>query len=570
MEEVKENNKVNKKIILSLILMIILLIGGSYAWLRVVVDGTKKNVLIAGSLSLVLGDNTASGINIEKAVPVTDATGKQGTEYTFSLKNGGTVDSDYTIYLDDEEIADSETRMPDSSVRYYLEKNDVEVTTTYLSSTGINPNRILETGTLKKNQTNQYVLKIWIDQNATNEIMDNILKTKLRVVAEQHQRKDYSISQINKSQPISKIVFEDAINKPENTAFEYDLTVEQNEGIMQYNVLNNDNITYTAYIQSDGIIKAPEHIDGFFAGMTNLVDIENLSKLNTSNVSTMSALFQGDNNLTSINLSNNNLSNVTVLDAAFIGTTNLNSLKMNNSDLSNVVSMNQTFVNSGLTSIDFNKANLSKLTALNQTFSSMNYLETVSFKGANLSKLTTLSKPFTNCNNLKSVNFESSNLSSLGYFDPNNFFDEKSNIETLNFKRTNFSSYNGMFAFPNLPKLTSINLEGADFSSLDSFDQFLVGSDPTYVDYTMGLKDVNMKNMKTKSINNVSNMLSYQTSLETVNFEGINFASGASGVMFLNTNDTFTITVSNESTRQILLNTFTEYSHPAKNIVVAQ
>ena len=185
MEKIKQENK---KIIIVLILLLILLIGGSYALLRVSVTGQKSNVLIAGGLSLELDDSTASGINIEKTVPMSDEKGLETEEYTFMLKNNGTVDSDYTIYLDDETLDENETRMLDKYVKYSLVKNEGTVTQ-ILTSTGTNPNRVIDTGIIEKNKTNTYSLKVWIDSNADNEVMNTVFKAKLRVEASQYIEK---------------------------------------------------------------------------------------------------------------------------------------------------------------------------------------------------------------------------------------------------------------------------------------------------------------------------------------------------------------------------------------------
>ena len=195
MKKFREKFNTNKKIIIVLILLLILLIGGSYALLRVSVTGQKGNVLIAGGLSLELDDSTASGINIEKTVPMSDEKGLETEEYTFMLKNNGTVDSDYTIYLDDETLDENETRMLDKYVKYSLVKNEGTVTQ-ILTSTGTNPNRVIDTGIIEKNKTNTYSLKVWIDSNADNEVMNTIFKAKLRVEANQHMESNKNIKAV--------------------------------------------------------------------------------------------------------------------------------------------------------------------------------------------------------------------------------------------------------------------------------------------------------------------------------------------------------------------------------------
>ena len=99
MEEEKKKSKKIKLIIITSCLVLLLVMGATYAWLRLTLNGSKVNVLRAGGLELTLNE-TSEGITLEDVVPVTDAKGLQGKEYTFTLENKGS-DSSYTIYLDD-------------------------------------------------------------------------------------------------------------------------------------------------------------------------------------------------------------------------------------------------------------------------------------------------------------------------------------------------------------------------------------------------------------------------------------------------------------------------------------
>ncbi len=169
---------------MSVLLILILVIGGTYAWFTLQLNGTKVNVLKAGTLSLILNDENSVGINSDKEVPMLDEVGETKDPYHFTLENNGELPSDYTIYLDDVELEESETRMNDSFVKYQLTKDGTK-TTALLNTTGIHPNRILDTGTIDGNTKITYDLRLWIDENTGNEVMGTILKTKLRVVATQ-------------------------------------------------------------------------------------------------------------------------------------------------------------------------------------------------------------------------------------------------------------------------------------------------------------------------------------------------------------------------------------------------
>ena len=165
--------------------------GATYAWLRLTLSGSKINILRAGGLELTL-EETSEGITLEDVVPVTDTKGLQGNEYTFTLENKGS-DSSYTIYLDDVLDIDSdgkndfteEERMSDSDIKYSLIKNGT-TTTQVLTETGTNPNRVLDSGIIKKGTANTYSLRLWIKEEAeNNSIINKIFAAKLRIEAEQ-------------------------------------------------------------------------------------------------------------------------------------------------------------------------------------------------------------------------------------------------------------------------------------------------------------------------------------------------------------------------------------------------
>ena len=179
MEDKKKTNKLTKQLF-ALALVLVLLIAGSYAWLTLQVTGNKTNILRAGTLKLTLDDTTSNGILLEKAVPMSDTKGKTTTEYTFTLQNTGTAVG-YTIYLDDVALTDGETQLEDSKVKYQLTKNGEE-TVALLSSLD---NKVIDSGTIEKNKTNTYSLRVWIDSSAENEVMGKILSKELRVEATQ-------------------------------------------------------------------------------------------------------------------------------------------------------------------------------------------------------------------------------------------------------------------------------------------------------------------------------------------------------------------------------------------------
>ena len=180
-EAIKKNKKI---IIIGIAIILILLIGLAFAYLRTTLQGEKEYLVRAGTLDLVL--NEGNELTLEKVIPIDDSEGQSLNGFSFSLVNNGSVDTDYTIYLDDIALDEGETRMPDFAIRYSLTRNEETFSPKNLTTMGSNPNRRVDFGTISPDETINYTLRIWIDYDATTEeASGKTFKGKLRVVATQ-------------------------------------------------------------------------------------------------------------------------------------------------------------------------------------------------------------------------------------------------------------------------------------------------------------------------------------------------------------------------------------------------
>ena len=194
MKKVNLNEVKNKT--LPVFLLILLLVGGSYAWFNYVKVGDKTQVVRAGKYSFKL-EECENDIILKNAVPESAKKGLEEDVCTFKVQNTGSVSGEYTVYLDDEELEEKEKRMNDSFVRYSLVKGDEEESeekTKLLTTTGTNPERVMATGTLNKGEEDVYHLKVWIDSEATNEVMSTIFYGKLRVKIDQTTKQTVTIN----------------------------------------------------------------------------------------------------------------------------------------------------------------------------------------------------------------------------------------------------------------------------------------------------------------------------------------------------------------------------------------
>ena len=135
----KKQNQIIK--ITALLGLFLLVFGVSYALFSVVLEGTKKNKITTGNLSLELlneSGNTIEGdvIGLENAVPVLNEEGMQNTPYTFTIRNNGTLDTEFSIKLEDVDLETGEERLADKNVKTHLVITN-ENTTTKIKTTTI-------------------------------------------------------------------------------------------------------------------------------------------------------------------------------------------------------------------------------------------------------------------------------------------------------------------------------------------------------------------------------------------------------------------------------------------------
>ena len=182
-------------IIISILIVIILLLGLTFAYFRTELFG-KEEIVKVGTLDLVL-DETSEGISLESAIGLSDDKGMELEPSTFKLINNGNKAVDYTIYLDDNNISDTDTRIDDKYLKYNLNKNGNDSGATLLTRIGANPNRVLDSGTIEGKSTNEYSLNLWITDEVDGDYSGQVFSGKLRVEVSQEREKEVATVLLN-------------------------------------------------------------------------------------------------------------------------------------------------------------------------------------------------------------------------------------------------------------------------------------------------------------------------------------------------------------------------------------
>ena len=169
-----------------------------------------------------------------------------------------------------------------------------------------------------------------------------------------------------------------------------------------------------------GKVVAPEYSGRLFSysALTNATEIEGLSQLDTSNVTSMDFMFDGMSSVTSLDVSGFDTSNVTNMDYMFFGMSNVTSLDVSGFNTSNVTEMASMFFGmSRLTSLDVSSFDTSKVTVMESMFFGMQNLTSLDISGFDTSNVTDMEYMFRRMSSLTSLdlsNFDTSKVTHMG------------------------------------------------------------------------------------------------------------------------------------------------------------
>ena len=507
-------DKKKESIILSVILLCLILIavGMSYAFLKTSFFGAKTSVLKVGSLSLVLDETSGNAITVEDGTSMYDSEGvKQDNYFTFALKNNGVIDSAYTIYLEDQPLDNGDIRVGQSYVHYNLEKDS-----SVLPAKALEGDQAIDKGIIKKKQTINYKMRLWFASDIPQSEENKVFKAKLNIVGSQNTRMmavNDSFNNIWKRQDtVTKIVFQDSINKIEGESESWDISSAKNKTVMARLVPNTDDTaTNTLYIQGNGGVSANYDSSYLFYIFSKLTEIENLNLFDTSQVTNMRYMFYRCSNLTSLDVSKFDTSQVTNMYRMFYECNSLTSLDVSEFDTSKVTNMNGMFLRcSSLTELDVSNFNTSNVTDMEQMFfgcSSLTELDISNFKTSNVTDMNGI---FSSCEKLTSLDvskFDTSKIRNMG-----GMFSGCRSLTSLDLSKFDTSNVTSMYKmFYGCSSLTSLDLSNFDTSKVTNMQSMF--------DSCISLTSLDLSSFNTSEVTDMSRMFYSGNSLTPVAFE---------------------------------------------------
>ena len=337
-------------ILLGILLVATINLGVTYALWQITEKQTDKNIVSSGCLEITF-EETSNSINLTKAYPITDEEGMKLVPYKFKIKNTCTIDSKYYVTLNS--FGDTATAMDDAVIKYafnlssknpasfdreFLTTAPINIETASLEITDLIESYIIKEDYLRIDEEKEYSLYLWIDYNADNEVMGETFQANLSIINVATDKAPLlanlvtttSIAATGKflngpivKNTIEKLEFVSSNKVPTDAISSWDVSAQQNGGIMAWYYDVDANGKYEVYIGQEGGVIANSNSSYLFQNLTNLSSI-NLTNLDTSNVTDMSCMFDStgySSKVFTLDLGNQfNTSNVTNMSAMFYKT----------------------------------------------------------------------------------------------------------------------------------------------------------------------------------------------------------------------------------------------------------
>ncbi len=467
-------------LVIGILLVVSLLISSSYALWVFNVSQESTNVLVSDCFEITLQDNNPIGLSA--SFPLRDSDGVKTTPYTFTIKNICNHPADFQINLEtlntstiDEDFIKVDLN---GHITEYNAAESVEPTIS-----GARSAAMLYEDTLAVNGEKTYNLRIWVNENATQEDVENksyASKVSVKATVRRQYAEGTLVNGCSFNIALKTLSGDsEATCSLENTSITsirrstVSPTAEDNtviisddkSGIPVYAWF--DNGTIYIYSDSDKIYLNPD--SSYLFNELQKVESIDLSMFDTSKVTTMRSMFRYNQSLKSIDVSNFDTSNVSNMYSMFSVTNNLEKLDLRSFNTSNVTNFSYMFYSCYASELIIDNFNTSKGTDMSFMFYDTKNLETINLNSFDTSNTTSMQNMFS-YSGLKEINLN--NFDTPSVKNMSSMFLEMKNLNSLDVSSFDTSKVTFMAnTFRGLSNLTYLNLG-------DNFDTSNVVSMP--------------------------------------------------------------------------------------------
>lgn len=292
---------------------------------------------------------------------------------------------------------------------------------------------------------------------------------------------------------------------------------------------------------------------GILGGLTNLVEIQGMEYLDSSQVTRMNNMFSGDANLVKLDFSSFNTSEVTTMSNMFRGCSSLVKLDLSSFDTDRVTTMFQMFRDcSFLVDLNISSFDTSQVTNMSNMFNGCSSIETLDFSKFNTSKVTTMADMFNGCSKLVRLDlssFDTSQVLNMGHmfrecsslveldisaFNTSqvttmlNMFNGCSSLVNLDVSSFNTSKVTNMGSmFRNCSSLVELTLSSFDTSQVTIMSEMFRGNE--------SLLKLDLSSFDTSKATMMNRMFEGSQKLEELNLSSFDMTDVQATNMFKNT-----------------------------------
>lgn len=167
----------------SICLLLIVFLGISYALFNKNLEGDKL-VVTTGDLKVTYTGGNLIGGDI---IPLSDADGKaNGSLYSFTINNNGTINSFYTISISADSTI-SGTKLPHQYIKVSYDGGNPVALNSLTKMSGSTENDavyLLKQSGIVTGATENHTLRVWISDTIPTSVVGNIVALKIKVLSE--------------------------------------------------------------------------------------------------------------------------------------------------------------------------------------------------------------------------------------------------------------------------------------------------------------------------------------------------------------------------------------------------
>lgn len=257
----------------------------------------------------------------------------------------------------------------------------------------------------------------------------------------------------------------------------------------------------------------PTNTSYWFHNLSQMKEIENIDKLNTSNVTNMGNMFCGCSSLSNIDVSKFDTSKVMNMENIFHGCSSVSSIDISNWDTSNVTNMGRMFQNcTSLSYVNVSNLNTSKTTDIHGMFYGCSSLSSIDVSNWDTSRATDMHNLFNTCTSLSSIDVSKWNTSKVTTMNGMFYYCKGlSGIGVSNWDTSSLTDIHGMFN--GCVGLSSIDVSKWDTSKVTDMASLFNGCQ---------LSSIDVSKWDTSQVTDMHGMFNYCSKLTSLDLSNFN------------------------------------------------